>query len=66
MSRTDTAVRVISAQAVAVIARITRGNFRLLDRLFTQIERVMKINELHAITSDVVGAASSTLVIGTS
>ncbi|MFZ0667089.1 MAG: AAA family ATPase, partial [Acidimicrobiales bacterium] len=54
------------AQAVAVIARITRGNFRLLDRLFSQIERVMKINELQAITSDVVEAASSTLVIGTS
>ncbi len=45
---------------------LTRGNFRLLDRLFTQIERVMKINELHAVTSDVVEAASSTLVIGTS
>lgn len=52
------------AQAVAAIARVTRGNFRLVDRLFTQMERVMKINELNTITDDVVEAARSTLVIG--
>jgi DNA transposition AAA+ family ATPase len=52
------------AQAIAAITRITRGNFRLLERLFPQIERVLKINELHTITNDVVEAAQSTLVIG--
>ncbi|PWF82818.1 AAA family ATPase [Kocuria rosea] len=52
------------AQAIAAVARITRGNFRLLERLFPQIERVLRINELQTITSDVVEAASSTLVIG--
>ena len=54
------------AQAVAAVARITRGNFRLIDRLFSQIERVMKINELSTITDDVVEAARSTIVIGIS
>ncbi|MDN5606082.1 MAG: AAA family ATPase, partial [Kocuria sp.] len=52
------------AQAVAAIERITRGNFRLLERLFPQIKRVMKINQLETITDDVVEAAASILVIG--
>ncbi len=52
------------AQAVAAVGRITRGNFRLIHRLFSQIERVMKINDLTVITSDVVESASSTLVMG--
>lgn len=52
------------AQAVGAILRVTRGNFRLIIRLFAQIERVMKINELTTITDEVVDAARSTLVIG--
>jgi DNA transposition AAA+ family ATPase len=52
------------AQAFAAVERITRGNFRLLERLFPQIERVLKINDLDVITNDVVEAARSTLVIG--
>ncbi len=31
------------AQAVAAVARITGGNFRLLQRLFAQIHRVSKL-----------------------
>jgi DNA transposition AAA+ family ATPase len=52
------------AQAMALIARITGGNFRLLHRLFVQIGRILKINGLSVITDDVVEAARSTLVIG--
>ena len=52
------------AQATAVIARLTGGNFRLLHRLFVQIDRVVRINELTAISEDVVETAASALVIG--
>lgn len=51
-------------QAIAAIARVTGGNFRLLHRLFIQIDRILRINELGVITEDVVEAACSTLVIG--
>lgn len=51
-------------QAIASIARITGGNFRLLHRLFVQIERILKINDLSLVTDEVVEAARSTLVIG--
>lgn len=43
---------------------LTAGNFRLLQRLFMQIERIARINEIAAITEDVVEAAAQTLVIG--
>ena len=52
------------AQAIAAIERITRGNFRLLERLFPQVARVLKINDLETITDDVIEAAASILVIG--
>jgi uncharacterized protein YigA (DUF484 family) len=41
--------------------RIAGGNFRLIDRLFSQITRILKINNLHAITKDVEEAARKCL-----
>ena len=51
-------------EVLTAIARLTRGNFRLAERLFAQIERVVQINELPTITPDVVAVASESLVIG--
>ncbi len=51
-------------EAIATICRITNGNFRLVNRLFRQIERIMKINQLSCLTAEVVEAARDCLVIG--
>jgi hypothetical protein len=52
------------ATAVATIARITGGNFRLVDRLLTQIRRIQTLNHLNALRPEVVDAARETLLIG--
>jgi hypothetical protein len=45
------------AEALEAIARIKGGNFRLVQRHFAQIARVVEINELRLITKEAVEAA---------
>ncbi len=50
--------------AATAITRTTGGNFRLIERLMSQIARVLDINQLDVITAEVVDAARQTLVAG--
>jgi DNA transposition AAA+ family ATPase len=52
-------------ETVSAVVRITGGNFRLIERLMTQVARVMEINQLEALDPDVVHAARQMLVVGT-
>jgi hypothetical protein len=36
----------LDAETVAVIIRVTGGNFRLLNGLLTQIQRILEINTM--------------------
>lgn len=51
-------------EAISTIIRTTNGNFRLLNRLFMQIDRILRLNQLQHITNEVVLAARECLLIG--
>jgi Homeodomain-like domain len=50
LSLTPSADDFTDAEALAAVARITGGNFRLVQRLFAQIQRIMEINNLSTVT----------------
>jgi hypothetical protein len=43
---------------------LSEGNFRLLNRLLTQLERVLDVNDTKKVTPAVLEAARESLVIG--
>jgi DNA transposition AAA+ family ATPase len=54
----------LADEAANTVTRITGGNFRLIERLMSQVGRVLEINQLGTITPEVVEAARQTLVVG--
>src|SRR5438477_9877197 len=51
----------MDAAVLNAIARVTGGNFRLIQRLFAQIDRVLTINSLATVTTDVVDCCEVTV-----
>lgn len=51
-------------EAMSAAIRVTRGNFRLIERLLAQMQRLMAVNNLDALSADLVQAARDCLVIG--
>jgi hypothetical protein len=47
----------LDPETIALIIRITGGNFRLLNRLLTQTQRILEINSLKEVTKAAVTAA---------
>jgi hypothetical protein len=54
----------LAPEVIAKLIRMTGGNFRLLTRILTQIERVLDVNRMHIVSPEVVEAARDSLVIG--
>jgi hypothetical protein len=54
----------LDSEALTNVIRVTSGNFRLFERLLTQIERITEINKLTRVGKEVVEAARESLVIG--
>ena len=49
---------------IATLIRMSGGNFRLLTRLLTQVERVVKVNQARIVSKQIVTAARDSPVIG--
>jgi hypothetical protein len=57
------AISTIDAETAAAIIRVTGGNFRLPDRLLTQMDRTMRINNLAQVTKGVVESSRENVTL---
>jgi hypothetical protein len=64
LARSSATIRVMSRDCRRAI-HITAGNFRLIDRLLSQIERILHMNGLSAATPRAIDVTREGLVIGT-
>jgi hypothetical protein len=55
---------VLAPDVIAALIRMSGGNFRLLTRLLTQVQRVLKVNQADIVSKEIVTAARDSLVIG--
>lgn len=55
---------ILAPDVIASLVRMRSRNSRLLSRLLTQVERILKVNEFPSVTKEIVAAARESLVIG--
>jgi len=55
---------ILAPDVIASLIRMSAGNFRLLSRLLTQIERILKVNDSTSVSKEIVAAARDSLAIG--
>jgi hypothetical protein len=55
---------VFAPDVIATLIRMSGGNFRLLTRLLTQVECILKVNQTEIVSKEIVTAARDSLVIG--
>lgn len=55
---------VLVPDVIATLIRMRGANFRLLTRLLTQVERILKVNQSEIVSKEIVTAARDSLVIG--
>jgi hypothetical protein len=60
----ETSGRGLAPDVIATLIRMSGGNFRLLTRLLTQVERILKVNQVEIVSKEIVTAARDSLVIG--
>ncbi len=54
----------LSDDVLVTVMRITGGNFRLMQRLLSQVERIVDINHLDSVTKEAIEIARESLIIG--
>jgi DNA transposition AAA+ family ATPase len=54
----------LAPDVIATLIRMSGGNFRLLTRLLTQVERILKVNQSEIVSEEILTAARDSLVIG--
>jgi hypothetical protein len=57
---------VLASDVIATLIRMSGGNFRLLIRLLTQVEPILKVNQREIVSKEIVTVARDSLVIGQS
>jgi hypothetical protein len=55
---------VLTPDVIVALSRMSGGNFRLLTRVPTQVQRVLKVNQAEIVSQEIITAARASLVIG--